>query len=64
MIKEAPVEWDDLSTFVQSVGYENIISIIPLKYTFSQDGVATHHGQKYDSIGSVVVDKYLVIYVY
>ena len=64
MIKQAPVSWKDMATFISSVGKENIIATIPLTFGFSQKGLTTYNGKTHEIVGNAIIDKYLVVYDY
>ena len=64
MIKQAPVDWENIADFISSVGKDNIISILPIKYEYSEEGLITHRGQQTENVGSAIISKYLIVYNY
>ena len=62
MIYQLTVANDEVAEYVESIGKTNIISILPVLYKYSEDGLNTYHGQKSETVGTAIVDKFLIIY--
>ncbi len=62
MIKQTPVSWDKLSEYIECIGRENVVSVLPLSLDYSADQINTHHGSKSELVGNIIVGKYLLIY--
>ena len=62
MIDYAVATWEKLADIVNQIGKEDVISIQPVAFSYSSEGLVTHHGQKTEGAGTLIVDKYLILY--
>lgn len=62
MVRKAYVEAKEIEDFINSVGEEKIITIIPLEYGYNFDTLSSRYHPKESATGYAIVTKYLIIY--
>lgn len=53
---------DDIADYIEQLGSNNIIDILPVAYEYTQDTLTTYSGRRGDTVGSIIIEKYLIIY--
>ena len=60
MIKQMYVKIDDVAYFVEEVGAENVISILPLQFETSTDGI--NHAGRFLTKAESIITSYILVY--
>ena len=64
MVKQSYVKYNDIADFINNIGEDNIIAIVPLEFESKYDGISSRYHPTESGAGYAFVTKYLIIYNY